>query len=137
MKLGFILILLLVFKVSIAQTLENPTNRNLSIKGEILDSKSGADFPAVLVTLFIDKKDSISVLSGLDGKFFLPLKSIEKFTENSYIEFLYYNYKPLIIKGKICQIKDFTIEMIYDEKCIFTKEKYLQLRKRRIVYFEE
>lgn len=107
------------------------------LQGQVIDNVSGENFPLVLVTIFFSETEFKSVRCDFDGKFILYIPMDKELTTKSYLEFISFNYKPLVIKGNIDNIKNLTVELEFDPKGQITKDDYEKLCKERYDYANE
>jgi hypothetical protein len=119
-----------------AQDCVEPRMDERILKGFVYDYKSKEPFPAVIITLF-DKFSVIkTVLSDLNGKFIMQVPRNNKLSDSLKLEFVFYEYKPAIIKGNIFNIKELNIEMYIDTSKYVSKEMYLRMYRERYDYNE-
>lgn len=119
-----------------SQSEEVAENDSFIIKGKVIDSKTQENMPAVLVTLFFNRNEYVSCLCDLDGKFILNVSNREKLHKDSYLEFLFFTHRPMIINGDLKNINHLDVKMDFDPDAKMTKEEFYKLCRERYNYEE-
>lgn len=129
-KVLLLIILVLPVKIFSQDCVESGFGERI-LKGFVFDYRSKKPFPTVLVTLF-DKSDVIkTVLSDLNGKYIIQMYRNDKLSDSLKLEFVFYGYKPIIIKGNILNIKELNVDMYIDTSKNMSKEKYMRIYRER------
>ncbi len=132
-----LIFLLLTISISLAaQTIDKETESKTTIKGHIVDSKTGEVMPLVLVTIFFTETDYKSVRADFDGYFSIQIPNDKTITDKSNLEFIIFNYKKLVMGSCFHKIENLTVSMIADPSRQITREEYEKLCKERYEYGE-